>query len=235
MLMLLNASNYTKLCTLFLASLLISSFKFCTLVGKSFAYFSGILFVAPLLGAFFSSPVAIVLTGLLIATKALLFCYPITGGIPTLFATLAWSTHANISEQKSGYAHLFYFLVHAALPALCMAIFMTHASVGQGYVYAFYWLIPITLYFLHQIFKINSTFSVALSSTFIAHAIGSTLWLFTTPMKPEQWIALMPIVALERLVTALGMTILFLSAKKVFSYVQAKKKTAQSSISINNL
>lgn len=234
--MLVNTSNYTKLCTLFLISLLISSFKFCTLVGKSFAYFSGMLFVAPLLGAFFSSPVAIVLTGLLVATKALLFCYPVTGGIPTLFATLAWSTHTHISTQKSISAHLFYFLVHAALPALCMAIFMTHASVGQGYVYALYWLIPITLYFLHQFFKINSIFTVALSSTFIAHAVGSTLWLFTAvPMKPEQWLSLIPVVALERLVTALGMTLLFLIAKKVFSYAQVNQQAAQSSISINNL
>jgi len=233
--MILNTSNYTKLCAVFLISLLISSFKFCTLIGKSFAYFSGMLFVAPLLGAFFSSPVAIVLTGLLVTTKALLFCYPVTGGIPTLFATLAWSTHTQISQEKSRYAHLFYFLVHAALPALCMIIFMTHASVGQGYVYALYWLIPIALYFSHLFFKINSIFTVALSSTFIAHAVGSTLWLFTVPMKPEQWLSLIPVVALERLITALGMMLLLLIAKKVFAYGQIKKRVAKSSILINDL
>lgn len=177
-----------------------------TLLGKNFAHFSLFYFLTPLAGAFLSLPQAASLTVLVFLSKALLSGYPITGGIPTLCATLVWAAHAQATQQKNFKAHFFYFLMSAALPALCMAVFMTHNTVGKGWVYALYWLIPMACYCAHRILRHNSSFVVALSSTFVAHAVGSVLWLFTVPTKPEQWLALIPVVALERLSIALCMT-----------------------------
>ena len=210
-------------------------FMIMTLIGKSFAHFSAIYFLTPLVGVFFSLPQAACLTVLIFASKALLTSYPITGGIPTLCATLAWATHAQFMNKKNRTSYCGYFLTMAALPALCMALFMTHPTVGQGYVYALYWLIPILLYALHIISGYSSTFTTALSATFIAHAVGSTLWLFTVPMQPEQWLSLIPIVPVERIITALSMTLLCVITKKILSYAQINNKSAKSCSSISDL
>ncbi len=44
----------------------------------------------------------------------------------------------------------------------------------------------------------------ALASTFIAHAVGSVIWLYTVPMVASAWLALIPIVACERLLYTAG-------------------------------
>lgn len=201
-----------------------------TFIGKSFAHFSGIYFLIPLVGAFLSLPYAISITVLTFAGKVLLAGYPVTGGIPTLCAMLIWSAHAQMAQHKNFKSHLFYFLVNAALPALCMILFMTHSSVGRGALYALYWIIPIVLYCVHMILRRSSTFTVALSSTFVAHAVGSVLWLFTVPMTPKQWLALIPVVALERLAIALCMTVSLVAMKKTLALLRKKIQTTTTNI-----
>jgi hypothetical protein len=53
----------------------------------------------------------------------------------------------------------------------------------------------------------RSLFLQALGSTFIAHAVGSVIWLYTVPMTAAMWMGLMPIVLFERIAFALGMVI----------------------------
>jgi hypothetical protein len=57
------------------------------------------------------------------------------------------------------------------------------------------------LYFVPQ----KNIFFTSLGSTFTAHAVGSVIWLYTIPMTAGMWLALIPIVALERLCFATGM------------------------------
>ena len=52
-------------------------------------------------------------------------------------------------------------------------------------------------------------FLTSLSSTFIAHAVGSVIWIYADPATPEFWYALIPLVAVERLVMASGMTLAY--------------------------
>ncbi len=209
-----NSQKISMLCLSYSILLLSSTLKFSLIVGKNFAHFSVIFFVAPLLGAFLGGAQAITITALALATKVILTSYPITGGIPTLLAVAAWSTHSQFTCKKTIASHLGYFFTMVALPALCMALFMMHPTVGQGYIYALYWLIPISFYAIHILLGYSNVFTVALSTTFIAHAVGSTIWVFTIPMAPAQWVSLMPIVALERLITAVGMTLLFIVMQK---------------------
>jgi hypothetical protein len=51
-------------------------------------------------------------------------------------------------------------------------------------------------------------FTHALTATFIAHAVGSTIWIYSQPTTPAFWLALIPIVALERLIYAVGITVM---------------------------
>jgi hypothetical protein len=91
----------------------------------------------------------------------------------------------------------------AIIPAICMALFIAHPVGRQAWPYSLYWLIPI----FSRIIPNNVKFRNLLQSfgaTFTAHAVGSVLFLYTIPMTSAEWLALIPIVALERLVLGFG-------------------------------
>jgi len=92
-----------------------------------------------------------------------------------------------------------------------MILFIMHPVAGQAFAYSFYWLIPIALYALGN----KSSFCRALSATFLAHAVGSIIWLYTVSMTSAQWLSLIPVVAVERLVMACGMVVVFYAFRRV--------------------
>ena len=85
------------------------------------------------------------------------------------------------------------------LPAVCMFLFVMHDVGSVAWMYSLYWLIPMALYFVK-----NSMISRALSASFVAHAVGSVIWLYTKDIAAPVWIALIPVVACERLLIAAG-------------------------------
>ncbi len=101
--------------------------------------------------------------------------------LPTLNATLFWlPTYRGIVSL---------------ICLLCMVLFWLHPVGWQAAPYAFYWLLPVVVWAL----GLRSVWGHALGSTFAAHALGSILFLYATPLTPAYWLALMPIVAVERL------------------------------------
>jgi len=99
------------------------------------------------------------------------------------------------------------------VPAAAMIAFWMH-PVGQSWVsidalglsvpagvYALYWLIPIAAKFLPDKLVLRS-----LGATFTQHAVGSVLFLYTIPSAPALWLGLIPIVAVERGLFALGIS-----------------------------
>lgn len=92
------------------------------------------------------------------------------------------------------------FFIRFLVPVICFLLFVLHPIGRQAFPYAFYWVIPMFLYFMRQ----RSIFLTALGSTLVAHAIGSVLWLYFVPMDAALWWGLIPIVAIERLLFALG-------------------------------
>lgn len=113
-------------------------------------------------------------------------------GLPTFAASLCWATQNR--------------LVRVGLPAACMALFIAHPIGSAAAPYAFYWFIPMLCAFARK----QNRFLTALSSTFVAHGVGSVIHLyFINPMTSSAWLALIPIVAIERLVLALGMYVAY--------------------------
>src|SRR5207237_10360114 len=86
-----------------------------------------------------------------------------------------------------------------------MALFIVHPIGSQAFMYSFYWLIPIGLFGLAR----KTLFLEALGSTFVAHAVGSVIWLYTVPTTAGMWVGLIPIVAVERLLFAMGMVVMY--------------------------
>lgn len=102
------------------------------------------------------------------------------------------------------------FVGSVLIPFTAICLFIVHPIGGQAFVYALLWVIPIFLY-ISRYTKINiadTFFAQALCATFVAHSVGSVMFLYGMPaMKPEVWILLTPIALAERLCFAFGITL----------------------------
>jgi hypothetical protein len=181
-------------------SLIKCSFVFGTLAG----FFSGVNAISPLAGAF-GGGLGAVAFGAERMVWALLFgglTFKIfANSIPGLFAGLYWAYPS--------------FATRVLVPLTCMILFIAQPVGGQAFVYSLYWLIPVALYFVPK----ENLFLTALGSTFIAHAVGSAIWIYAEPMTPSVWYALLPIVAVERLLFATSMVVCHNVLSAVFAQV----------------
>jgi len=196
--------------------------------GSHTYFFSLLAIILPMVGVLCKTKRSTGIVGGYFAFKALLGAFPLTFGLPSLCAAANWSTYGS----KTKFTELKKFLLNIVLPLVCMLIFVLHPVGRAAWMYSLYWLIPIVLYLVElflsfyerksgilssprgvskglipivlYLLKNKSIFTVSLSSTFIAHAVGSIFWLFLMPMGPERWIALIPIVAVERLLFAVA-------------------------------
>ncbi len=168
---------------------------------------------APLLGTFFSPMVAFFVLGTALFFKSGTSLY--TFGIPTIIATMCW-----FIEQRQGlWAHVARLIFNVVLPIGCMLIFIAHPVGMNAFAYSLYWLIPPVFFFMkHENYFINLCFC-ALRITFIAHAIGSVLWLYMMATTASFWIALIPTVACERFRLALLTVIIVGILKAVERYI----------------
>lgn len=169
-------------------------FRISYLLGGATAYFSGINIVAPLAGAYGLSSAA----ALFFVVRAMLMHGFFTCSarillalhLPTLAAAWCWS-----------FDHVLY---RVGVPLTCIVLFLMHPAGLAAPFYAIWWLIPSTLFFVQR-----SIFATAVASTFTAHAVGTVLWMYVHPLSPELYAQLMPIVLVERLVYASGMTLAY--------------------------
>ena len=180
------------------------------IIGSKAALFSYSTMAVPAFGNY----VSLLYVFLLILTKGLcslssfaaLFFYAMHR-LPLLFATIAF--------QKRDWK------IYIALPLCSMILFCVHPIGYQVFYYSFYWLIPMAIY----AYGVDSLPSRALAASFVAHCVGSVIWLYTKVIPQELWQALIPIVMIERLAIAggmIGFSYLFLlvsnfCAKKVFA------------------
>ncbi len=103
----------------------------------------------------------------------------------------------------------------AVIPLLAIIAFVLHPVGQQAWFYSLYWLIPI----LAAVFS-KRLFFRSLGSTFTAHAIGSIAFLYSIPTTPDLWIALIPIVAVERLLFASGISLSFIGFTTILTKLE---------------
>lgn len=167
--------------------------NFSAVLGTEQQYFTFFQFFGPIAGAFLG-PIVGVASVLVAEVINFLFVGKEFNWInlfrltPMLFAAYYFGTRkARLS---------------AAIPIVCMALFMLHPVGSQAWYFSLYWLIPALARFLPK-----RLFAKSLGATFTAHAIGSTIFLYTIPTVPELWIMLIPVVAFERFLFASGISI----------------------------
>jgi len=181
---------------------LISKLKISFIIGSKMAFFGASHCISPLIG-YYSGATTTFLTFFM---RTIIFALmstslPITSlfyHIPTLCASLYFATYTstnNILRNR---------LAMATIPILCFMLFYLHPIGNQALAYTFFWLIPL----LSLLITHKNIFIHALASTFIAHAVGSVIWIYTIgPKTAAAWLALIPIVIIERVLFASGMVL----------------------------
>ena len=122
---------------------------------------------------------------------------------PTLFAALYFA--------KKGTFNL-------VIPAIAIAAFVAHPIGRTVWYFALFWTIPMLAYFLRDRFLLAR----ALGSTFTAHAVGGALWMWAFSLPAPVWISLIPVVAAERMLFALGMSGSFLLVNNLLCLAEKK-------------
>ena len=114
---------------------------------------------------------------------------------PTLFAVAYFAIGKDNKFSK--------FIL--AVPLIAMAAFIAHPVGRSVWAYAQYWWIAVICYF----FKDKWLFARSLGATFTAHAVGGALWIWVFNLPAAVWMALIPVVAMERLSMAIGIVIAY--------------------------
>jgi hypothetical protein len=168
-----------------------SLLKISYIVGSYAAFFSASSIALPLVGAWSRVPIIITTCacGFLVRLALGASVMPMLAfWVPGLCAALYWQLTSKVYR--------------IGLPLICMILFVVHPVGAAAGTYALYWFIPMFIAMLSR-----SLWLDALASTFTAHAVGSVIWLYTVPMSASAWIALIPIVACERLLYTSGIVV----------------------------
>jgi hypothetical protein len=184
-------------------SLVAYSINFSPILGTNKAYFTFFQFVGPITGGFLGpvfGAIAVLLTEIVryLLSPVELNLFSLARFFPMVLAAIYFGT-----KHKR----------HASVVALaCMVLFWLHPVGSQVWFYALYWLIPLgASFFAHRLFFRS------LGTTFTAHAVGSTAFLYAFPTTPELWVMLIPIVAVERIAFALGISVSYVAFTTMLS------------------
>jgi hypothetical protein len=146
--------------------------------------------------------------------------YSITYGVPSLVAAITWfliKQEENTGHKILNYRNYFNlnyftrFFLQVLIPLTCVFLFIIHPVGHQALGYSLYWFICPLTFFVKTTSEYKKIFFNTLNISFLMHALGSILWLYALPTTHTYWLALIPRVALERL--------LFTSYSFVFYYI----------------
>ncbi len=193
----------SSIISFFLATL-VAFLPFNFIVGSKAALFSYSSMAIPALGCCYS----LVYVILYIFTKGL-FSYT----VPYLFFLHRLPLFVAAIALKKRDLKTF-----VVIPLLAMIMFCMHPVGNQAFYYSWYWFIPMGIYF----FVKDTIYSRALAASFVAHAIGSVVWLYTGTLPAETWMALVPLVIVERLIIAAGMIGFMYLFKSINSFLSGR-------------
>ncbi|OGD87556.1 hypothetical protein A3J17_03300 [Candidatus Curtissbacteria bacterium RIFCSPLOWO2_02_FULL_40_11] len=128
---------------------------------------------------------------------------------PTLFAVLYFALAAK-SKSKN------YILF---VPLISILVFNLHPIGKTVWYYSLFWFIPLLAWPLRRRFL----FARALGATFTAHSVGGAVWIWVFNLPAAVWISLIPIVAMERGIFALGVSASYILMNNILSFLSYKQ------------
>lgn len=105
------------------------------------------------------------------------------------------------------------------LPAISILVFNLHPIGRTVWFYSLFWTMPFILWPLRDKFLLARS----LSATFAAHSVGGAVWIWAFNLPANVWISLIPVVALERSIFALGISAFYILMTNVLAYLSKIK------------
>lgn len=178
--------------------------KFSFIVGSQTAFFAPAAVLLPLAGAFGGVMGSFSMLGMGLLMRALF-----VGAMPLAFlayhlpgfcASLYWGSNSK--------------LVKVVPALLCTVLFLAHPVGAQSAWYSLFWLAPIIAAYLPY-----GLLSTALGSSFTAHAVGTVVWLYAGLLHTHDFVLLVPVVIVERLMIAVAMVLAYKAIEFAYSKV----------------
>ena len=104
------------------------------------------------------------------------------------------------------------------IPTLAIIAFVINPIGRTVWYFALFWTIPIIAYFFRDRFLLAR----ALGATFTAHAVGGALWIWVFALPAPVWISLIPVVVLERIFFAFGISVSFVLVNNILAFLEKK-------------
>ena len=104
------------------------------------------------------------------------------------------------------------------VPLLSIIAFVMHPIGKTVWYYSLFWLIPLAVWPIRSRFLLAR----ALGSTFTAHAVGGAVWIWAFNLPAPVWVSLIPTVALERGIFALGISASYILVNNLIAILSTK-------------
>ena len=104
------------------------------------------------------------------------------------------------------------------IPMIAIVAFIAHPIGREVWYFTLFWTIPIICHFWRERFL----FARALGTTFTAHAVGGALWMWVFALPAPVWNGLIPVVATERFLFALGICGSFVVVNNLLCLLEKK-------------
>src|SRR3989338_1780131 len=109
------------------------------------------------------------------------------------------------------------------VPIIAMVAFIAHPIGRQVWFFSLFWTIPVIIALLPKKYS-GSLALKSIGATFTAHSVGGAAWIWAIPMTSGQWIALIPVVIVERLLFAGGIAASYVVLNTVLDKAVEKLK-----------
>lgn len=219
-----NSVNKDKLkfiSIFFILGLVGLNMPFTQLVGGNDIKFTLFDFFAPIAGAFLGPILGIVTVLGVEIVNIIVKQTPLeTGAIirlfPVLFGTYYFSVVTKSKKEKNANNSYSKFIL--AVPALAIVAFLAHPIGRTVPEFTLFWIIPYIAYFMR-----GNTFMRGLGATFTQHSVGGAAWIWAFSLPAQVWQGLIPVVAMERLVFATGITLSYFAFRFTLNFLAEKK------------
>ena len=189
--------------------------NFSKLIGADNQFFTLFQFFGPVAGSFLGPVV-----GILSVLIAEISSYLVLGKAFTLIGVLRLAPMLFAAWYFGTKKDKLSFFV----PIAAIIIFIAHPVGRQVWFFTLFWTIPIVIKLLPKKYS-DKVFLKSLGATLTAHAVGGAVWNYVVPMTPAKRIALIPVVAYERLLFASGIAISFVAINTILDRLDAKTKS----------
>jgi len=190
--------------------LLLQQYNFSPIVGAMLEekpYFTFFQFIGPMAGGILGP-----LGGIAMVVTVGIANFLLTGSAISLVSLISIATMSCAAlyfGAKQRYV--------AAIPLICMALFWMHPEGPGAWFYPLFWLIPLAAAFYRQ-----NIFARSLGATFTAHAVGSVAWAYAFNIPAAEYLPLMAIAPVERLLFAVGITVSYYAVNTVLGMLASK-------------